>query len=170
MKLADNPAVVAVLFFPDIDAGPAAGPLVKVRSIERYKRNSRPPDYVRERARAESKQDGKLIGVPEARDPALVLTAARLEAAQEIVLLWPDSIGYGWWPIERRVFASKSPATRVSVLNGRRRRFTVTRSSLLSFRVRRVAERLWLGEIAMAAGVLVAAPFLVTWDAIRGRA
>ena len=170
MRVADDPVVLAVLFSPDVDAGPATGPLVKLRLIERYKRNSRLPDYMRELARVAIKQDCELIELPEGCDPARVLTAARLEAAREIVLLWPDAIGYGWWPIERRVFASKRPVTPVSVLSGRRRRFAVTWSSLMPFRVRRVVERLWLGEIALGAGLLLAGAFLVTWDTIRGRA
>jgi hypothetical protein len=166
---AEAPVVLVLLFFPDLNAGPATGVIAKLRRVERYKRNSRPPDYMRDLVRVMIQLRCELIEVPIGLDPKLVVTAERLEAVQEIVLLWPDAIGYGWRQIERTVFASKRPATRVSVLNGRRRRFPVTRRSLLTFRVRRAIERLWLGEIALAAGLLLTAPILVAWDAIRGR-
>jgi hypothetical protein len=166
---AEAPAVLALLFFPDLDSGPTAGVLAKLRRVERCKRNSRPPDYMRALVRAMISLRCELIEVPVSLDPGLVVTAERLEAVQEIVLLWPDAIGSGWRQIERTVFAYKRPATRVSVLNGRRRWFAVTRSSLLTFRIRRAIERFWLGEIALAAGLLLTAPILVAWDTIRGR-
>jgi hypothetical protein len=45
----------------------------------------------------------------------------------------------------------------------------LTRRTLLAFRLRRAAERLWVGEIAAAAALLLAAPFLVVWDLAKGR-
>lgn len=92
----------------------------------------------------------------------------RLRAASEIVLLWPDAIGSGWRPVERVVFRWKSHDARISVLNGRRRRFELDSRALAGFRVRRVVEHMGFGEIALAAMLILALPFLVVWDLTRG--
>ena len=124
------------------------------------------PDRREELARVALDARYRLVEVP--MGDASALASAGLPAANEIVLLWPDAIGHGWWPIERRVFAARGPATHVSVLNGRGRRFSATRTSLWAFRLRRAVERLWLGEVALTAALFLAAPLLVAWDAIRG--
>lgn len=95
--------------------------------------------------------------------------ARRIAAARHVVLLWPDAIGYGWAPIERAVFRGKPPGAPVTVVTGRRRRLDLTTRTLLAFRLRRLAERFWLGEAAFAAVLLLSSPFLVVWDLARGR-
>ena len=163
------PSLVAVRYVPDRHAGAADCALAKLRRLERHKRNPRPAEYMRELARVTLGSRCEIIEVPPGGDPSAMLTADRLAAAEEVVLLWPDAIGHGWWPVERAVFAARPRGARVTVLSGRRRRFTATAASLLPFRIRRAVERLWLGEIALAAGLLLAAPFLVAWDAMRER-
>ncbi len=92
----------------------------------------------------------------------------RLGRASAIVLLWPDATGYGWTPIERAVFGAKRPDARVFALTGRRRTIELLPRTLLAFRVRRLVERLWVGEALLAAALLLSAPFLVVWDFARG--
>ena len=157
---------IAILAFPDRPdpAPPASAPgrlLAKLDKVARYKRNPRTAAYMR--ALAESELPGaEVIEV----DGTLPL--ARLAGADAIVLLWPDAIGYGWTPLERAVFGAKRPNARVSALNGRRRRIELTRGALLAWRIRRAIERLWLGEVVMGSALLLTAPFLVTWDFLRG--
>jgi hypothetical protein len=93
----------------------------------------------------------------------------RIAAADEVVLLWPDAIGYGWRAIERRVFALRRAGGGVFALTGRRRHFELTPALLALFRARRLLERLWLGEALLAAGLLLSAPVLIAWDFARGK-
>ena len=96
------------------------------------------------------------------------MAGAAVAQARHIVLLWPDAIGYGWTPLERDVFSRKRRDAEVYALTGRRRAFKLTPATLFGLRLRRIAERLWLGEAVMAVGLLVSAPFLVMWDFARG--
>ncbi len=93
----------------------------------------------------------------------------RIGRASAIVLLWPDATGYGWASIERAVFSAKRPDARVFALTGRTRTIELLPTTLLAFRVRRLVERLWVGEAVLGAALLLAAPFLVVWDFARGR-
>ena len=161
-----NDRIAVAVLIREADVKPAVGALAKLRRVERYKRNGRSAAYMRELARVALDARYRLVEVP--MGDASALASAGLPAANEIVLLWPDAIGHGWWPIERRVLAARGPATHVSVLNGRGRRFSATQTSLWAFRLRRAVERLWLGEVALTAALFLAAPLLVTWDAIRG--
>jgi hypothetical protein len=85
--------------------------------------------------------------------------------AGEVVLLYPDAIGLGWAPIERGLPADVT----ARVLNGRRREFTLDRRARRALRVRRALERSLAGETLALAAILVASPFLVAVDALRGR-
>ena len=156
---------IAILAFPDRPhPAPASAPgrlLAKLDKVARYKRNPRTAAYMRALAETE------LPGV-EVVEVDRTVPAARLATADDIVLLWPDATGFGWTPLERAVFAGKRPGARVSALNGRRRRIELSRGGLLRFRVRRAIERLWLGEAVMGGALLLSAPFLVTWDFLRG--
>jgi hypothetical protein len=158
---------VAILSFPDSEqVAPRSSPLGRVtrafENVARYRRNSRTPEYMR------ALVSGVFPGAEliEANGNAL---PQRIASANHIVLAWPDAIGHGWTPIERIVFRSKHPHASVSALSGRRRSVPLTRRTLLAFRLRRAAERLWVGEIAAAAALLLAAPFLVVWDLAKGR-
>lgn len=160
-------STVALLAFPDrppsvVATSRLSGALAKFHKVARYRRNPRSADYMR--ALAQSAFPGAEIievdgGVP----------AARLAGADAIVLLWADATGYGWTPIERAVFGARPPGASVSALTGRRRNVELTGGTLLRYRVRRLVERLWLGEIAMGLALLLAAPILVAWDVARGR-
>ena len=157
---------IAILAFPDRPhaAPPASAPgrlLATLDKVARYKRNPRTAAYMR--ALAETELPGA-----EVIEVDRTLPLARLAEADAIVLLWPDASGYGWTPLERGVFRTKRPGATVSALNGRRRRIELRPGTLLAYRVRRAIERLWLGEAVMAVALLLTAPFLVTWDLVRG--
>jgi hypothetical protein len=157
---------VAIMAFPDGANPPRAGSqgegiLTKLRRIGRYKRNPRSADYMRHVA-ASMLPTATLIEVGQA------VPADALSHARHIVLLWPDAIGYGWAPLEREVVRRKRPDAAVYALTGRRRAFRLTAGTLFGLRLRRLAERLWLGEAVMAIGLLVSAPFLVMWDFAQG--
>jgi hypothetical protein len=156
---------IAILAYPDgsrrAPSGPPNGFLDKLSRISRYKRNPRPPEYMRAAAAAHA-PGAEVIEIEGA------VPRDRLARASEVVLLWPDAIGYGWTPIERQVFAA-APGARVRAVTGRQRVIPLSGGSLMSMRLRRVAERLCLGEIAMGVALLATAPFLVAWDLVRGR-
>ena len=165
--MSEHSNTVAILAFPDRPR--AAAPLsaagrvfAKLDKAARYRRNTRSRDYMRSLAVAEL--PGATILEVDGELPT-----ARIAAAAHVVLLWADAIGYGWTPIERAVFRSKRRGARVLALSGRRRLLELTSGTLLAFRIRRGAERLWLGEIAAAAALLLTAPALVAWDLARGR-
>lgn len=157
---------LAVLAFPDLRPlnpttaiGRAVGKLVKVG---RFKRNARTSEYMKSLAAEHLGPECEFVdagpGLPE-----------RLARASEVVLLWPDGNGYGWSPVERAVLGTKNSATRVFVLNGRRRYFELTPPVLRAFRTRRVLARFWIGEILIASALLLISPGLVAWDWARGR-
>ena len=163
------PHVVAILAFPDRPApSPPASAigriLAKLDKVARYKRNPRSADQMRLLA-ASTVPAAEIIVV----DDADAVPAARIAAADRVVLLWPDAIGYGWAPIERAVFRSAKREAIVTALTGRRRSVALTRRTLFAFRIRRLVERLWLGDIAAAAAMLLSAPALVMWDLAKGR-
>ena len=152
---------VAILADFDRPPSPSSSILAKLARIARYKRNPRAADYMRDLA-ASVVPGATVVAV--AGPPA----SSQIAGADQIVLLWPDAIGHGWTPVERAVFRHKAPGAAVYALTGRRRRFELTGATLLGLRLRRIAERLCLGEALMALGLLISAPFLVMWDFARG--
>ena len=160
-----TPDTVAIMAFPDEGANsrpvPGEGLVSKLDRIARYKRNARSREYMRHVA-------ASLLPHAEVVEVDGSVTPATFAAAAHIVLLWPDAIGYGWTALERQVLRFKRDDAPVYALTGRRRVFRLTRGTWWGLRLRRLAERLWLGEAVMAAGLLVSAPFLVMWDFARG--
>jgi hypothetical protein len=158
---------LAILQPPAADRPASRNPLGRV--LGRFsracqaRRNPRDPDYLRGLAARYLEPSCRLVEAPEALD------SQWLRSADEIVLLWPDGNGYGWWPIERAVLRHKAPRARVSVLNGRSRRFELTPRLLAGYRLRRFLERFWVGEFAFTVAFLALSPFLVGWDLIKGR-
>ena len=157
---------VAILAFPDAPASDRPlsaqdGVLEKLDRVARYKRNPRSREYMRQLA-ASVLPTATVVEVDGA------LPRAAISQARHVVLLWPDAIGYGWSRLEREVFNFKRRDAQVYALSGRRRTFRLTTGTLFGLRLRRLAERLWLGEALMALSLLVSAPFLVMWDFARG--
>ncbi len=92
-----------------------------------------------------------------------------LKNAREVVLLWPDGNGYGWFRVERRIFAWKDENCKVMVLNGRRRYFQLNLGLWTTYLVRRCLERFWVGELGFIVIFMLVSPVITAWDLSRGR-
>lgn len=97
------------------------------------------------------------------------LKAELVRQAEEIVLLWPDGNGYGWFGTEYKVLRWKNRDCSVLVLNGRHRHFQFSPGLWLSYLSRRTLERFWIGEIVFSLIFVVVSPLIVVWDLVRGR-
>jgi hypothetical protein len=91
-----------------------------------------------------------------------------LDTFEQIVLLWPDGNGMGWFRIERKVFRAKNATARVYVLNGRKRLFELQRRLWRGYRVRRFLEKSFLLESGVLVVFLLTAPVLALWDIAFG--
>ena len=110
---------------------------------------------------------------PRSRDYMERLLADRFPEAQlwgedpprgsEVVLLYPDAIGLGHGHLERRL-----PSGTI-VLNGRRRELVLNGSTRRALRMRRALERSLVVEVAALIALVVATPFLLAYDLLRGR-
>lgn len=89
--------------------------------------------------------------------------------ADQVVLLWPDGNGYGWYQTENTVFRNMKKGAQLHVLNGRRRYFPYSKRGQLPYLLRRSAERLWLAEIASTVVFILVTPFLLLLDFAKGR-
>jgi len=106
---------------------------------------------------------GRLVEIEDGRIPADVL-----DRAGNIVLLYPDSIGMDFGEIERAI-ASRWPAKRVLVLNGRRRMFPLDAETRRRLALRRFLEAWRLPEIMFFLVFVVVTPLLALFDIVRGR-
>lgn len=137
-------------------------PIALYRYAVWYKANPRNLDYMR---------DLLSDRLPEA---AWVTTAepdwtARIAAADEVVLLYPDAIGLGFLPIERMVMRCKRPWAAVTILNGRRRKFLLNHDTRWALRFRRLLEWTMLPELLFLPVFMVVTPLLWLADLLRGR-
>lgn len=147
---------VGLLAYPlGEDYGLAAAPHRSLRRGYRRvlleKSNPRSPQYMA-RLFAARFPDGRVV-------------ESAVEATGDVVLLYPDAIGLGWERIEREL----GSATSIRVLNGRGREFSLDRRARRALKVRRLLERSFVVEAALLAAGIVATPFLVAADAVRGR-
>lgn len=160
-----------ILYFPEdypkwlkmLIGGKAFGLLIRG---SRKKRNPRDESYMRNVAK--ELLEGNLEFVE-----AGALNSTHFADTDEIILLWPDAIGYGWHGVEKKIFDLKGSATKVSVLNGRRRYFpfasSVTTLKYQRYACRRFIERFWLGEMVFSIIFVAVTPFIVVYDLVRGR-
>jgi hypothetical protein len=86
---------------------------------------------------------------------------------EQIILLWPDGNGMGWFNIERQILNVKN--TSVFVLNGRKRLFELRRTLWRKYRVRRFLEKSFLLEIGILILFLITAPVLSLWDLLSDK-
>ena len=93
----------------------------------------------------------------------------KVSMADTVILLYSDSIGLGFYEIEARVSKSKRKWAAVRVLNGRKRKFLLSKSIQHSLRLRRVLERFVLAEILATFLFIAVTPMLVVFDWARGR-
>jgi hypothetical protein len=96
------------------------------------------------------------------------VAARTLSGASKIVLLFPDAIGLGYSTIERDL-ARYAPLGSVEVLNGRKRHFTFDGRSRWALHYRRFLEWTMLIECCVGVSILVATPFLLLVDFVRGQ-
>jgi hypothetical protein len=93
-----------------------------------------------------------------------ILSHVNWREFDQIILLWPDGNGMGWYDIERQVFGDKKGSTPVYVLNGRKRLFELPRTLWRGYRFRRFLEKSFLLEIGVVVLFFVTAPALALWD------
>lgn len=141
---------------------PRERPWLLWRKAIRFRANPRGADYMRALF-AERYPDAKFVEV--SREAEWWRAA---EGAREIVFLYPDSIGLGFLPLERRV-RELAPAARLSALNGRRRTYRLDTRIRRALRLRRFLEWTMLIEFGLGAALLTATPFLLAYDLARGR-
>jgi hypothetical protein len=138
-------------------------PLQQYRYAVCYKANPRDVDYMRA-LQQERFPEADWIDTREHPD-----WPERLSGADTIILLYPDSIGLGFGPVERSVFAHKREWAAVDVLNGRRRSFRLNFPTRMGLRLRRVLEWTMLPELLFIPVFVVVTPLLLAMDAVRGR-
>jgi len=95
------------------------------------------------------------------------IPAQEIESADNLVLLFPDSIGLDFGIIERSI-ASRWPAKRMFALNGRRRFFRLDAAMRRRLAVRRFLEKSRIPEAGFLVLFMVATPFLALIDLARG--
>lgn len=144
-------------------AGSYRGPIAKYRRVVWYTAAPRTEQYMRDLFRAVV-PDGLFLNTRTDHD-----WGQRAAAADLVVLLYPDSIGLGFWPLERKIWRLRKDWAAVRVLNGRRREFVLTRSVVAALRFRRVLSRLLVGEALFTAAFVLATPVFLLHDVFRGR-
>ena len=91
----------------------------------------------------------------------------RIASADQLILLYPDSIGLGFRQIESQAFRFKQPWVSVHVINGRKRKFLLTGSTLRRLYLRRFLERWMIGEMMATLFFLILTPILALLDWMR---
>jgi hypothetical protein len=158
---------LAILYFPlevpvVIKKGVLGRTLRKFCGLSKERRNPRDESYMRRLASSELGDSATVKHISE-------FSEQDLEYASEIVLLWPDGNGYGWFQLERRFLnLSRQRNIPLGVLNGRRRMFRVSGSKLIPYWINRNVERFWIGEAVFLAVFLATTPILLAWDWSRG--
>jgi len=143
--------------------GKYSGPIAKYRRVIWYTANPRSEQYMHDLFQART-PEGTFVNAD--KDSQWESTAAD---ADVVVLLYPDAIGLGFAPIERRIAPSKKDWTTVRVLNGRRREFVLTPAVAASLRWRRALSRLMVGEILFTLVFIIATPAFLILDFIGRR-
>ncbi|WP_447983605.1 hypothetical protein [Nitrospira sp. Nam74] len=136
--------------------------LTKLGGYHQYRGNPRSLAYMNELIRC---QMGTVDLVPR-HDLSLL---SQVSTFEQIVLLWPDANGMGWFDIERRVFNGRKAGSRVYVLNGRRRFFELPRKQWRLFRFKRFMEKTFLLEFVVLFLFLLTAPVMALWDSVSAR-
>lgn len=127
-----------------------------------YKANPRSADYMKV-ILAERYPQAAFLDI--GSDP---LAPGPLKDASKVILLYPDAIGLGFTPVERDI-ARHAPQTPVEILNGRRRQFAFDDESRRALRFRRLLEWTMLVECVTGIVILLATPFLLLADVVRGK-
>ena len=138
--------------------------VLRVARLTTYQRNPRPLSYMEAIARIQFPDLERVIHITDPRQIAKL----PWEFLRECVLLWPDPCGAGWLPIERQVRQSAG-LCRVTVLNGRQRRFDFDSRLHRQMRFRRMVEKSHVHHAVLAAVFLIVTPLFWLSDAIAGK-
>jgi hypothetical protein len=157
-----GPNTVGLLYIPSDYAEPRAGLLAVWRRHLVANAEVRSREYM-EALFTASFPKGGLVEVVNGQIPT-----DRLEGADTIVLLFPDSIGIDFGKIERAIY-SRWPSKRVLALNGRRRLFRLDPEMRRRLALRHFLETYRLPELAFLVIFVLVTPFLVLLDLLRGR-
>ena len=138
-------------------------PLQMYRYAVWFKANPRDTAYMRQLfdERFPGAQFVDVDQYPNWRDP--------VTKADTVVLLYPDAIGLGFAPLERKIGQLRKRGAVVRVLNGRRRDFALDGATMLALRTRRMLERSMLAEILFVPVFLCLTPLLLLVDWAKGR-
>jgi hypothetical protein len=133
----------------------------KLSGFHEYRGSPRPLSYMKELMHSR-------IGKINSSDMTETSIVSQVDVSkfQQIILLWPDANGMGWFNIERQIFKRKQADAPVYVLNGRRRLFELPRKQWRSFRVKRFLEKTFLLEVGVLLLFIVTAPILALWDGL----
>jgi hypothetical protein len=151
--------------FPQLERIAASGILRRVFDRLSRDSSSRRNPRTLEYMTSLTARDGRLHRVASVDE----LDREAVAQASRIVMLWRDGNGCGWSPLETAIARDCRADARISVINGRRREFSWTPEMRRYFRRRRFLEKSLLGEAVIASAMLVATPWFVLSDAVRGR-
>lgn len=133
----------------------------KLSGFHEYRGSLRPLSYMKEliHSRIEKIDSSDMTEMS-------IISQVDVSKFKQIILLWPDANGMGWFNIERQAFKRKHSNTPIYVLNGRRRLFELSRRQWRVFRLKRFLEKTFLLEFGVLLLFLVTAPILALWDGI----
>lgn len=137
-------------------------PLALWRKVVWYKANPRSSAYMRALL-AETWPGARFVDVDG--------DASWVEAVRDtdhVVLLYADAIGLGFFTLEWKA-RHANPRAEFYVLNGRRRSVVFDANTRRALYVRRFLEWTMFCECVMGLGLLLATPFLLAFDWMRGR-
>jgi len=164
-----QPKIIGLYYDPNSDT-----PLKKTTSIFQkilrkyhtaiqWRSNPRPEDYMR--LLFESQCEGsEFISLKTSSD------TPDLKDYDQVILLYPDSIGLGFSKLEKHCLTNTSNGTDIMALNGRKRLFKLDTKTLYRLRFKRFIERSLLPELLFMAVFIIITPFLWAIDSLRGRA
>jgi hypothetical protein len=142
---------------------PARNPVDKYRKALQYKANPRDENYLRS-CFSERFPGGEFINIAQNQN-----WRESVKAADTVVFLYPDAIGLGFGRLEREVGRLKKNWAALRALNGRRRDFLLSSSTLWALRLRRLIERGMLGELIALLLFGCLTPVFLLGDLLRQR-
>jgi len=86
------------------------------------------------------------------------------EAADSVLLIYPDALGLGWAPLESRL-----PSGPVYAVNGRRHIFPLNARTRRKLRWRRLLASTRATELLATIAIVPLAAGLAAWDVLRGK-
>lgn len=128
-----------------------------------FKANPRDRDYMKALF-SERFPEGQFIEIYDTDD-----CAPLVKQADTVVLLYPDSIGIGFFTVERSIRQALAPQSEVVVLNGRRRQFRLSGMHHRQLLLRRFLEKTMLGEMIIVLLFCIITPVFLATDLFAGR-